>query len=173
MIEKIRSMPTGARNVTRTNDSASLWNCTLSPGWTAEEVEVLRKALMKFGIGNWTKIIEAEVLVGKTIAQMNLQTQRMLGQQSTAEFSGLFMDPYVIGEINSKKVGDSIKRKNGFIINTEGKISREEIRKRREENRLLYQISKKERDEIVLKKSDSLVRVHIIPYYNNVLKNIN
>lgn len=48
------------------------------------EAEVLRKALMKFGIGNWSKIIESNCLVGKTNAQMNLQTQRMLGQQSTA-----------------------------------------------------------------------------------------
>jgi len=48
------------------------------------EAEVLRKALMRFGIGNWSKIIESNCLVGKTNAQMNLQTQRMLGQQSTA-----------------------------------------------------------------------------------------
>ncbi|KAJ1718300.1 hypothetical protein LPJ61_006709, partial [Coemansia biformis] len=79
-----RSMPVGQRNVVRSNDSASLWNCTLSPGWNQDEVQVLRKALMKFGIGNWMKIIESECLLGKTIAQMNLQTQRMLGQQSTA-----------------------------------------------------------------------------------------
>src|SRR5690349_1090229 len=39
---------------------------------------------MKFGVGNWSKIIESNCLVGKTNAQMNLQTQRMLGQQSTA-----------------------------------------------------------------------------------------
>lgn len=29
---KPRSMTAGARNVLRSNDSASLWNCTLSPG---------------------------------------------------------------------------------------------------------------------------------------------
>src|SRR5262249_7308776 len=55
-----------------------------SPGWTEEEVEVLRNALLKFGVGNWAKIIESQCLAGKTVAQMNLQTQRMLGQQSTA-----------------------------------------------------------------------------------------
>jgi hypothetical protein len=53
-------------------------------GWSLNEAEVLRKALMKFGVGNWSKIIESNCLVGKTNAQMNLQTQRMLGQQSTA-----------------------------------------------------------------------------------------
>ena len=82
--QKPRSMTAGARNVLRSNDSASLWNCTLSPGWSEEESEILRKALMKFGIGNWAKIIESGCLPGKTNAQMNLQLQRLLGQQSTA-----------------------------------------------------------------------------------------
>jgi hypothetical protein len=53
-------------------------------GWTEEESETLRKALMLFGIGNWAKIIESDCLPGKTNAQMNLQLQRLLGQQSTA-----------------------------------------------------------------------------------------
>ncbi|PVU89260.1 hypothetical protein BB561_005467 [Smittium simulii] len=154
-IVKPRSMPTGARNVVRANDSASLWNCTLSPGWTNDEVAVLRQALIKFGIGNWAKIIESECLLGKTIAQMNLQTQRMLGQQSTAEFSGLHIDPFIIGELNSKKVGPNIKRKNGFIVNTEGKQSREDIIQRRKENRV-YESTVEERNAIILKKCASL-----------------
>ena len=37
-------------------DSSSLHNYTLSPGWTRDEVKVLKIALMKFGIGKWTKI---------------------------------------------------------------------------------------------------------------------
>lgn len=60
----------------------TLINTTL--GWSMKEAEILRKALMKFGVGNWSKILESNCLVGKTNAQMNLQTQRMLGQQSTA-----------------------------------------------------------------------------------------
>ena len=39
-------------------ESKSLWNYSLSPGWSKEEVEILKKALMKFGIGKWTKIEE-------------------------------------------------------------------------------------------------------------------
>jgi hypothetical protein len=39
---------------------------------------------MLFGIGNWAKIIDSDCLPGKTNAQMNLQLQRLLGQQSTA-----------------------------------------------------------------------------------------
>lgn len=51
-------------------------------GWTPKEHENLRLALMYFGVGRWSKIIEKGVLPGKTNAQLYLQTQRMLGQQS-------------------------------------------------------------------------------------------
>ena len=37
-------------------DSKSLHNYTLSPGWTRQEVDILKIALMKFGIGKWKKI---------------------------------------------------------------------------------------------------------------------
>jgi len=137
-IPKPRSMPTGFRNILRPNDSTSLWNCTLSPGWTQEESDILRDALIFYGIGNWKDIIEHGCLPDKTNAQMNLQLQRMLGQQSTAEFQNLHIDPYEIGKINSQKQGPNIKRKNGFIINTGGKLSREDIRRKIQENKENY-----------------------------------
>ncbi|KAF9934387.1 hypothetical protein FBU30_002211 [Linnemannia zychae] len=139
-----RSMTAGARNILRSNDSASLWNYTVAPGWSIHEAEVLRKALMKFGIGNWSKIIESNCLVGKTNAQMNLQTQRMLGQQSTAEFAGLHIDPRVIGQKNSLIQGEHIRRKNGCIVNTGAKLSREEIRRRVAENKEQYELTEEE-----------------------------
>jgi hypothetical protein len=37
---------------------------------------------MKYGVGSWSKIIESGCLPGKSRAQLNLQTQRLLGQQS-------------------------------------------------------------------------------------------
>ena len=37
-------------------DSKSLHNYTLSPGWTKEEVEILKNALKKYGIGRWKQI---------------------------------------------------------------------------------------------------------------------
>ncbi|KAJ2806416.1 hypothetical protein H4R20_001704 [Coemansia guatemalensis] len=150
-----RSMPTGQRNVVRWNDSASLWNCTLSPGWTQEEVQVLRKALMKFGIGNWMKIIESECLPGKTIAQMNLQTQRMLGQQSTAEFNGLHIDALQIGALNSQRQGPEIRRKNNCIVNTGGKLTRDEVERRRVAHREKFEVPKEEWSVIVLPKPDN------------------
>ncbi|RUS17680.1 hypothetical protein BC938DRAFT_476185, partial [Jimgerdemannia flammicorona] len=104
---------------------------------------------MKFGVGNWAKIIESNCLPGKTNAQMNLQLQRLLGQQSTGEFAGLHIDPKVIGERNSKIQGPDIKRKNNTIVNTGGeflrfrlkvgaKLSREELKKRLQHNRETY-----------------------------------
>jgi hypothetical protein len=38
MEDKPRSMSTGHRNILRSNDSASLWNCTLSPGTFKVEI---------------------------------------------------------------------------------------------------------------------------------------
>ncbi|KAI8065675.1 hypothetical protein BC940DRAFT_241116 [Gongronella butleri] len=148
--QKPRSMRAGARNVLRSNDSASLWNCTLSPGWTQEESEILRKLLIKFGVGNWAKIIESECLPGKTNAQMNLQMQRLLGQQSTAEFAGLHIDPKVVGEKNSKIQGPHVKRKNNTIVNTGTKLSREALRERVAKNKIKYELPKEVWSSITL-----------------------
>ncbi|CAJ0905393.1 11013_t:CDS:2, partial [Entrophospora sp. SA101] len=124
------------------------------PRWSREECDVFRKALMKFGIGNWAKIIESQCLPGKTNAQMNLQLQRMLGQQSTAEFASLHIDPLVIGEKNSKIQGPDIKRKNNCIVNTGGKPTRVEIKKKIEKNKELYEISEEEWLKIELPKPE-------------------
>lgn len=63
-------------------ESKSLWNYTLSPGWTDEEVSILKKALQKFGIGKWKRIMQSNCLPGKSIGQIYMQTQRLIGQQS-------------------------------------------------------------------------------------------
>ncbi|KAI9197446.1 uncharacterized protein BJ171DRAFT_570679 [Polychytrium aggregatum] len=152
--EKPRSMPTGQKNVLRPNDSASLWNCSLSQGWTREEANVLRNALIKYGIGNWKEIMECSVLADKTNAQLNLQTQRMLGQQSIGEFANLHIDPYTIGAINAQKTGDHIVRKNGFIINTGGKVSRKELLEKIQRNKELYELPKEEWDSIVIARKE-------------------
>ncbi|KAI8824109.1 uncharacterized protein EV422DRAFT_306910 [Fimicolochytrium jonesii] len=151
---KPRSMPVGQRNVLRPNDSASLWNCTLSPGWSRDEADILRKALMRFGIGNWKDIMESGALPGKTNAQLNLQTQRMLGQQSTAEFQLLHIDPLVIGEKNAQIQGPDVKRKNGFIVNSGGKVTKEEKLRRIKENKEKYELPEEEWRAIELPKID-------------------
>ncbi|KAI8913394.1 hypothetical protein EDD86DRAFT_179979, partial [Gorgonomyces haynaldii] len=146
-----KSMPVGHRNVIRPNDSVSLWNYTLSPGWKEEEAQVLCQAVIKFGIGNWSKVIESGCLPGKTNAQLNLQLQRMLGQQSTAEFQGLHIDPLVIGRMNALKQGPEIKRKGGFIVNTGSKMTKEEIKRRINENKK-YEVDQAVYEKIELKR---------------------
>ncbi|CAO3587420.1 unnamed protein product [Absidia cylindrospora] len=71
---------------------------------------------------------------------MNLQLQRLLGQQSTAEFAGLHIDPKVIGEQNSRIQGPEIRRKNNTIVNTGDKLSREELRERIAKNKEMYEL---------------------------------
>ncbi|ORX79686.1 hypothetical protein BCR32DRAFT_281187 [Anaeromyces robustus] len=172
-IPKPRSMPTGFRNILRPNDSTSLWNCTLSPGWTQEESDILRDALIYYGIGNWKDIIEHGCLPDKTNAQMNLQLQRMLGQQSTAEFQNLHIDPYVIGKINSQKQGPNIRRKNGFIINTGGKLSREDIRRKIQENKENYELPKEEWSKIVLPNREVVIKNKVQEAINEKREKLN
>lgn len=73
------------------NQSKSLWNYTLSPGWSDDEVDILKLALKKFGVGKWKKILQSKCLPGKSIGQIYMQTQRLLGKQSLAEYMGLHL----------------------------------------------------------------------------------
>lgn len=58
----------------KVGQSRSLWNFALSPGWEPKEAEILKIALMKFGVGRWVKIAKSECLPTKTIGQMYIQT---------------------------------------------------------------------------------------------------
>lgn len=131
-----------------TADSASLYNVTLSPGWTAEDSKVLELALAKFGVGRWAKITEAGVLPGKSVAQLNLQTQRLLGQQSTREFMGLHLFCSRVGLKNAQLL--DAPRKNGCIINDGDTISLDESRRRKALNKQLYGLSDAQVAAIVL-----------------------
>eukprot|EP01119_Soliformovum_irregulare_P006149 TRINITY_DN17939_c0_g1_i1.p1 TRINITY_DN17939_c0_g1~~TRINITY_DN17939_c0_g1_i1.p1 ORF type:complete len:301 (+),score=96.88 TRINITY_DN17939_c0_g1_i1:30-932(+) len=131
----------------KSKDSPSLWNYTLSPGWTEEEVGLLKKALMKFGMGSWKAITDSRVLPGKSPAQLNLQTQRLMGQQSLAGFVGIKLDPSKVFEENRPKEG---MRKNGCLINTGSALSKADKKRLLEENRKKYELSQEEVDAIVV-----------------------
>jgi len=77
----------------------------LSPGWDPREAEILKIALMKFGVGRWVKISKSECLPNKAISQMYMQTQRLVGQQSLAEFMGLHLDLQKVWKHNIEKQG--------------------------------------------------------------------
>jgi hypothetical protein len=137
------------------NESVSLWNYTLSPGWSRAEVEVLKLALQKFGIGKWSRIIKSKCLPGKSIGQIYLQTQRIMGQQSLGDFMGLHVDIERVFIDNSRKQG--VVRKNNCIINTGDNPNKIERAIKINENREKYGITEAAAKEIKLpKKKKSL-----------------
>jgi len=107
-------------------DSKSLWNYTLSPGWNHNEVHILRLAIIKYGCGNWVQI--AKHFPTKTCGQLNLQTQRLFGQQSLAEYNKLHVDPLVVKQVNDQK--HDILRKNGCVVNTGDNLTLEMKKKK-------------------------------------------
>ena len=111
-----RGMAGPARRGPRVGDAVSLWNFTPSPGFTQAEALVLKHSLAKFGVGRWQEILQSGVLPGKTIQQMNCQTQRLLGQQSLAAYTGLRVDIDRIRADNAART--DAERKNGLVINS-------------------------------------------------------
>jgi hypothetical protein len=59
--------------------------------------------------------------------------------------------------VNAEKQGPDVKRKNGCIVNTGNKVSREELKKRVKENKERYEVSEEEREAIELPKPDGIV----------------
>lgn len=98
----------------RLGDAASLWNFSPSPGWTKTEVAILRLCLMVHGVGRWREIEATGLLPGKLYQQLNGQTQRLLGQQSLAAYTGLKVDIDRIRQDNAVRA--DVERKAGLII---------------------------------------------------------
>ncbi|CAD8155447.1 unnamed protein product [Paramecium octaurelia] len=149
------------------NESKSLWNYTLSPGWSQEEVKILKLALQKFGIGKWRSIVQSECLPDKSIGQIYIQTQRMLGQQSLGDFMGLQIDLEKVWIDNNQKKG--VMRKNGCVINTGDNPNKEERKQRIEDNRQKYSISQEEINKIKLPrfKNDCVAKYFTIQEIEN------
>ncbi|PNW76495.1 hypothetical protein CHLRE_11g467637v5 [Chlamydomonas reinhardtii] len=115
----------------RVGDAASLWNFTPAPGWSREEVQILRLCLMKHGVGQWMQILSTGLLPGKLIQQLNGQTQRLLGQQSLAAYTGLKVDVDRIRVDNETRTDAT--RKAGLIINDGPNLTKEMKEKMRQD----------------------------------------
>ena len=137
-----------SRDAPELSNSSSLWNYTRSPGWSNREIDILKIALQKFGIGKWRDISNYGCLPFKTTSQMNLQTQRLLGQQSLAEFMGLKVDLQQIFLDNKRKKG--VTRKNCYIINSGNNMTTAQRDRKRRENQKLYGLTKEQLDAIQL-----------------------
>ena len=96
------------------------------------------------------QIVDSGVLPGKQIQQLNGQTQRLLGQQSLAEFTRLKVDVDRIRADNNAKQGPEIYRKNGLITNQGGKLKPEALAALREANIAKYGLSDEQVTAIVL-----------------------
>ncbi|GFR45105.1 hypothetical protein Agub_g6482 [Astrephomene gubernaculifera] len=120
----------------RVGDAASLWNFTPAPGWTREEVQILRLCLMKHGVGQWLQILKTGLLPGKMIQQLNGQTQRLLGQQSLAAYTGLQVDVDRIRADNEART--EATRKAGLIIYDGPTLTKEMKDKLRKEAQIKY-----------------------------------
>jgi hypothetical protein len=51
-------------------EDKSRWNYSLSPGWSKEEITILKQALQVHGVGKWRQIEAAKVLPSKNIQQI-------------------------------------------------------------------------------------------------------
>ncbi|KAG2488371.1 hypothetical protein HYH03_013060 [Edaphochlamys debaryana] len=120
----------------RVGDAASLWNFTPAPGWSRDEVQILRLCLMKHGVGQWMAILGTGLLPGKLIQQLNGQTQRLLGQQSLKAYTGLKVDVDRIRIDNETRVDAT--RKAGLIIYDGPQLTKEEKAAQREEAQRKY-----------------------------------
>jgi len=98
-------------------------------GWSEFDAHILRLAIIRYGCGAWRDINKHFPL--KTCGQLNLQTQRLFGQQALAEFQRLHIDPLRVKAINDKIKGF---RKNNCLINTGNNLTNEMKKKKMAEN---------------------------------------
>ena len=84
---------------------------------------------MRYGCGSWRDIGRHFPL--KNCGQLNLQTQRLFGQQALAEFQKVHVDPSPIKEANDKIDGF---RKNTVLINTGNNVTAKENARRKEQH---------------------------------------
>lgn len=111
--------------------SPSLMNWTLAPGWTEKESEVLKYAIMKFGVGKWGALLESGLLPHKKLIQCFIQTQRLLGQQRLATLQGLHVDVDAVLAENLKRKDAYRKHAGGFVVETGDRLTpRERIEAR-------------------------------------------
>ena len=84
-------------------------------------------------------MMHRECLPGKTPSQLSSKTQRLLGQQSLAEYMHLNLDIDKVAKFNNQKT--DVKRKSNCIVNTGKNMSPEELAVLREFNKEKFGLS--------------------------------
>lgn len=103
---------------------------------------------MKFGVGKWKKILKSNCLPGKSVGQIYMQTQRILGQQSLGEFMGIHIDADKVLAANKKK--KNVIRKNNFIVNQNDNLTKEEKKILIEQNKIAFGADQDQISRIIL-----------------------
>ena len=82
------------------------------------------------------------------IQQLNGQTQRLLGQQSLAAYTGLRLDIDRIRADNEALSDSQVTRKAGLIINDGSKLSKEEKASLQEVSKVKYALTQAQMDAV-------------------------
>lgn len=82
------------------------------------------------------------------IQQLNGQTQRLLGQQSLAAYTGLRLDVDRIRADNEALTDEQVTRKAGLIIHDGGKLSKEEKAALQDASKVKYALSQEQMDAV-------------------------
>ena len=119
-------------------------------GWTKAEVENLVIVLKKFGVGRWVQIVDSGVSPGETDPTVERTNATIAREQSLAEYTGLQLD------VLRKQANDALTERtsceNGLITNQGGKMEKEQLKAKREENVRLYGLTPEQIEAIEIPK---------------------
>eukprot|EP00924_Labyrinthula_sp_SR-Ha-C_P012481 snap_masked-scaffold_10-processed-gene-8.24-mRNA-1 protein AED:0.45 eAED:0.46 QI:0/-1/0/1/-1/1/1/0/1717 len=99
--------------------------------WLPIEDEVLRLCIWKFGIGQYDRIQKESLLQGKTKQQLYNRTQKLVGQQSITEFSGIPLDVREVAAYNEKRWGTRYYVERSRVVSQTEKLARRWFNKKR------------------------------------------
>ena len=120
-LEHLNAEKTPALLARQGGQSQSLWNCSIAPGWSKPEEDLFEKAVMKFGVGKWKRLVESGLFKSENIRRLQSKLCRLLGQQTLVGFIGLHIDIKAVKADNDKKTG---KRKGGCLVSAVEKLTR-------------------------------------------------
>ena len=110
--------------------------------WLPLEEAILKKCILKYGVGNYKAIHDNQDLPGKNTQQLYTKTQKILGKQSIAEYSGLKLRTDRVFADNYERYGVR------FYIEKSRIVPRSEVIQRWFFNR--YKYSRRSDEEVLI-----------------------
>ena len=78
-LQRLNAKKTAAPLARQGGQSQSLWNCSIAPGWSKPEEDLLEKAVMKFGVGKWKRLVESGLFKSENIRRLQSKLCRLFG----------------------------------------------------------------------------------------------